>query len=83
MGLSPQILIGRQILIGPTPILIGLVLGLLLGVFLPSIGLQLEFLSDLFLRLVKMVIVPLLLATLVSGLSAGGSFKRGLHTKVP
>ena len=69
MGLSTPILIGPQILIG-------LVLGLLLGVFLPSIGLQLEFLSDLFLRLVKMVIVPLLVATLVSGLSAGGSFKK-------
>lgn len=57
-------------------ILLGLVAGCVVGVFFPSLGLHFKFLSDLFLRLVKMLIIPLLLATLVSGLSSGGGFRK-------
>lgn len=57
-------------------IVVGLVAGLLVGIFFPALGLRVKFISDIFLRLVQMIIVPLLLAVLVSGLSAGGGFKR-------
>lgn len=59
-------------------ILLGLILGLAAGVFAPSASLHLKFLSDVFLRLVQMIIAPLLVAVLVSGLSSesGADFRK-------
>lgn len=57
-------------------ILLGLGAGFVVGIAFPSLGVQVKFLSDLFLRLVQMIIVPLLLAVLVSGLSRGTDFKK-------
>lgn len=44
-------------------------MGVLLGFLWPEAALELKFLVDIFLRLIKMVIVPLLFATLVTGIA--------------
>lgn len=55
-------------------ILAGLVLGCLLGWLAPSFATSLKPISDLFLRLIKMIVGPLLVTTLVAGI-AGASGK--------
>ncbi|MDX2084232.1 MAG: cation:dicarboxylase symporter family transporter [Candidatus Melainabacteria bacterium] len=57
-------------------IFIGLLLGGLIGVFLPEIGAQLQPLAGLFLRMIKMLIAPLLFATLVVGIAGSGDHKQ-------
>src|SRR5215510_11084319 len=61
---------------GPTTrILIGLVLGIAIGYFWPTIGTDLRPLADVFLRMIKMIIAPLLFATLVVGIAGTGDLK--------
>lgn len=55
-------------------ILVGFVLGCLIGWQAPGFAVQLGWIKDLFLRLIKMVIGPLLFTTLVAGI-AGASGK--------
>jgi proton glutamate symport protein len=57
-------------------IMIGLVLGLVVGIALPEIGLQVKPFSDIFLRMIKMLIAPLLLSTLVVGIAGAGDKKK-------
>jgi proton glutamate symport protein len=54
-------------------IMIGLVVGCLIGWLFPSVGASLRPVSQLFLRLIKMIIGPLLLTTLVAGLAGAGA----------
>jgi len=54
-------------------IIIGLVLGCLLGWLFPSVGVKLKPVGQLFLRLIRMIIGPLLLTTLVAGLAGAGA----------
>jgi proton glutamate symport protein len=49
--------------------------GVELGLDAPSLALNLHVLSDIFLRLVKTVVAPLILGTLISGIAAHGSLK--------
>lgn len=53
----------------PTQMLIGLVLGVVVGAFVSAEFAQTWFrpLGDLFIRLIRMVVVPLVFATLVAG----------------
>jgi proton glutamate symport protein len=53
-------------------IAVGLVIGGLLGWLVPEFAVSLEWISKLFLRLIKMVISPLLLTTLVVGIAGAG-----------
>lgn len=62
----------------PTKILIGLVLGVLVGLFI-SVDIASTYLQPigtLFLRLIKMVIVPLVFASLVVGASSVGDIRK-------
>ncbi len=52
-----------------TQILIALVAGVLLGVIWPSAGVAIRPLADLFLRLIKMILAPLVFSTLVVGIA--------------
>ncbi len=52
-----------------------LILGVLFGWLLPDIAVQLKPLADLFLKMIKMIIAPLLFATLVVGIAGHGSSK--------
>jgi proton glutamate symport protein len=59
----------------PMQIFIGLVLGILVGVMWPRAGVAIRPLADVFLRLIRMIIVPLLFSTLVVGIAGGGDLK--------
>ncbi len=58
-------------------IIIGLVLGGLIGWLFPQVGVALRPISQLFLRLIKMIIGPLLFCTLVAGLAGAGAKMAG------
>ena len=57
-------------------ILIGLVLGALVGYFFPDFGDKLKPFGDVFLRMIKMIVVPLIFSTLVMGIAGTGDFKK-------
>jgi proton glutamate symport protein len=54
-------------------ILLGLVLGCLIGWLYPSTAIALKPVSQLFLRLIRMVLGPLLITTLVAGVAGAGA----------
>ena len=56
-------------------IFIGMALGILIGFAAPGIGSQLAPVSNIFLRLIKSIIAPLLFGTLVAGIASTGSIK--------
>src|ERR687883_490404 len=59
-----------------TWIMTGLVVGGLLGYLKPSWGVQVFFLRDIFLNLIKSIIAPLVFSTLVVGIAGGGDLKK-------
>lgn len=59
-----------------TQVLLGLILGVLVGSLVPDLGTQVKPLASLFLRMIKMLIAPLLFATLVVGIANGGDHKK-------
>jgi proton glutamate symport protein len=58
-----------------TQIFIGLVLGIAIGSLWPDVGVAIKPLADVFLRMIKMIIAPLLFATLVVGIAGTGDLK--------
>ncbi len=56
-------------------IFLSMVLGVLVGYLYPSFSQHFQVFSDVFLRLIKMVIAPLVFSTLVVGIAKLGSFK--------
>jgi proton glutamate symport protein len=56
-------------------IFIGMAVGLLIGVFLPSFAANLEPISVIFIRLVKTIVVPIIFASLVVGIAGHGDIK--------
>lgn len=49
-------------------ILAALVLGIIVGIAVPSIAVHLKILGDLFIRLIRMLILPLIFITIISGI---------------
>jgi proton glutamate symport protein len=58
-----------------TQIFIGLVLGIAVGSVWPSFGVAIKPLAEVFLRMIKMIIAPLLFSTLVVGVAGTGDLK--------
>jgi proton glutamate symport protein len=58
-----------------TRIFIGLLLGIVIGSVWPSFGVAIKPLADAFLRMIKMIIAPLLFATLVIGIAGTSDLK--------
>ncbi len=58
-----------------TQIFIGLVLGIAVGYLWPAAGVAVKPLADIFLRMIKMIIAPLLFSTLVVGIAGTGDLK--------
>lgn len=56
-------------------IFVAMVLGVALGHFFPDFSKELKILSDIFLKLIKMIIAPLVFSTLVVGIAKLGDFK--------
>ena len=54
---------------------IALILGILVGHFAPEFAVRMRPLAAIFLRMVKMIIAPLLFATLVIGIAGHGDAK--------
>ncbi|HAU0790817.1 TPA: C4-dicarboxylate transporter DctA [Legionella pneumophila] len=51
-------------------VLLGVFIGILLGYFLPDVGVQLKAIADVFIKIIKMLISPIIFLTLVSGIAA-------------
>src|ERR1051325_639580 len=58
-----------------TRIFVGLLLGVAVGYLWPSVGVALKPVADAFLRMIKMIIAPLLFATLVIGIAGTSDLK--------
>ena len=56
-------------------IFVSLLLGILFGGFFPELGVKTQFLATVFLNMIKMIIAPLLFATLVVGIAGHGDIK--------
>jgi aerobic C4-dicarboxylate transport protein len=56
-------------------VLVGLVVGVLLGHFYPQLAVQMKPFGDAFVKLIKMVIAPLIFATVVVGIAKMGDLK--------
>ncbi len=56
-------------------IFLGMILGVAVGYFWKDFALSLHILSDIFLRLIKMIIAPLVFSVLVVGIAKVGDFK--------
>ncbi len=62
-----------------TQILIGLVLGIIVGAVFygnPAVSTYLQPIGDIFLRLIKMIVVPIVFSALVVGIAGGGDIKQ-------
>jgi Na+/H+-dicarboxylate symporter len=57
-------------------ILIAMVIGIAAGWFWPGVGDYVGWLGEIFIRLIRMVIVPLVLVTITSGVASLGSFRK-------
>lgn len=57
-------------------ILIGLVLGILFGHFFHDWGLGVKPLGDAFIRLIKMIVVPIVLSSIILGIAGVGDIKK-------
>jgi len=57
-------------------IFIGMAAGVVLGVVDPNIAKQLGPVANVFLRLIRSIVAPLVFATLVVGIAGGGDLKR-------
>lgn len=56
-------------------VVLGMVVGIAIGHFLPEIGMEIKPMSDIFLRMIKMLIAPLIFSTLVIGIAGTGNHK--------
>ena len=67
----------RRGLFGQTyvQVLIGIVIGGLIGYFLPSFGAKLQPLADAFIKLIKMLLAPVIFGTVVVGIAKMGNIK--------
>lgn len=59
-----------------TQIFIGLLLGIAFGYLFPEYGKALKPLGDVFIRMIKMIVVPLVFSSLVMGIAGTGDFKK-------
>lgn len=67
--------VGRRFPGLTTQIFIGLVAGVVIGWASPELGVGIQPLADLFLRMIKMIIAPLIFSTLVVGIAGTGDLK--------
>jgi aerobic C4-dicarboxylate transport protein len=57
-------------------VLIGIIFGILLGLFHPDYGVKMKILGDSFINLLKMMIGPIIFTTVVLGISHSGDMKK-------
>jgi aerobic C4-dicarboxylate transport protein len=59
-----------------TQVLIAIVLGIIFGALFPKTGADLKVLSDIFVKMIKMVIAPIIFLTIVVGIAGMGDMKK-------
>lgn len=59
-----------------TQIFIGLALGIAFGYVMPNYGVELKPVGDMFVRMIKMIVVPLVFSSLIMGIAGTGDFKK-------
>lgn len=57
-------------------IFIGLILGIVFGYLFPQYGQALKPIGDMFIRMIKMIVVPLIFSSLIMGIAGTGDFKK-------
>jgi len=57
-------------------VVIGIILGIAIGFIFPEFGTKLKVLADIFIRLIKMVIAPIIFFTVVIGIGSMGDLKK-------
>ncbi|MEK5271983.1 dicarboxylate/amino acid:cation symporter [Aeribacillus sp. FSL K6-8394] len=57
-------------------VIIGIILGITVGFLFPEFGAKLKILADIFIKLVKMVIAPIVFFTVVIGIGSMGDLKK-------
>jgi len=57
-------------------VLLGIVLGIVIGFLFPKFGTELKVLADIFIKLIKMVIAPIVFLTIVIGIGNMGDLKK-------
>lgn len=58
-----------------TQVLFGIFIGILLGIFAPTVAVALKPFADVFIKLIKLMIAPVIFLTLVSGIAAMNDLK--------
>src|SRR5207244_11065122 len=71
-SLTPALTLTQQILLG---LVVGIIAGALISRYHPEWAAYVSPFSQLFLRLIKMIIAPLIFATLVAGVAGAGPAK--------
>ncbi|SDE95533.1 dicarboxylate/amino acid:cation symporter [Sporomusa acidovorans] len=59
-----------------TQIFLGLILGIIFGYLFPEYGKALKPVGDVFIRMIKMIVVPLVFSSLIMGIAGTGDFKK-------
>jgi len=57
-------------------VIIGIILGIAIGFLFPEFGAKLKVLADIFIKLIKMVIAPIIFFTVVIGIGSMGDLKK-------
>ena len=57
-------------------VICAIILGVIVGVLFPSFGAQLKVLADIFIKLIKMLIAPIIFLTVVTGIGGMGNLKK-------
>jgi aerobic C4-dicarboxylate transport protein len=57
-------------------VILGIIVGILIGFFFPEFGEKLKILADLFIKMIKMVIAPIVFFTVVIGIGNMGDLKK-------
>jgi aerobic C4-dicarboxylate transport protein len=59
-----------------TQVIIAIILGIVFGALFPKMGAELKVLSDIFVKMIKMVIAPIIFLTIVVGIAGMGDMKK-------
>lgn len=57
-------------------VIIGIILGIAVGFMIPAFGIELKVLADVFIKMIKMVIAPIIFFTVVIGIGSMGDLKK-------
>ncbi len=57
-------------------VVLAIILGIIVGAIFPSFGAQLKILADIFIKLIKMLIAPIIFLTVVTGIGSMGDMKK-------